>query len=256
MTSGGTVIRLSPWRGDTRTAQVVAVGGLPPSPNDVSDLIDYLGSLGVREIMTSALGPIDQRSFTACGFTPQEHLLLMGRPIDPTSPSSRWTSRWAGRTPDCPRSRPGRRRDRDAVLKLDDRAFTPFSPFWRFDGAALDEAGQATQSHRRRVVRQRATGRTDSTVIGHSITGRTATIGFLQRLAVDPKAEGRGIGSALVVDALHWLHRTGAHEVWVNTQPNNDRARALYLRHGFTERDEGLDVLHRMIGDPAGEPVR
>lgn len=201
--------------------------------------------------MTAALGPIDQRSFTACGFTPQEHLLLMGRSIDPTSPSSRWT----GRTPGCPRTRPARRRDRDAVLELDDRAFTPFSPFWRLDGTALEEAGQATQSHRRRVVQQRATGRTAAKMIGHSITGRTATIGFLQRLAVDPTAEGRGIGSALVVDALHWLRRTGAHEVWVNTQPDNDRARALYLRHGFTERDGGLDVLHRVIDDPVGEPV-
>ena len=256
MTSGGTVIRLSPWRGNTRTTQVVAVDGPPPRPDDVSDLIEYLGSRGVREIMTTALGPIDQQSFTARGFDPQEHLLLMGRAVDPTNPSSRWTSRWTGRTPSRPRTRPARRRDQDAVLELDDRAFAPFSPFWRFDRAALDEVGQATESHRRRVIRQRANRRTGSTVIGHAITGRTTTIGFLQRLAVDPAAEGRGVGSALVVDALCWLRQTGAHEVWVNTQPDNDRARALYLRHGFTEREGGLDVLHRVIDDPAGDPVR
>ena len=255
MTSGGTIFRLSPWRGNSRTTQVVAVDGPPPRPDDVSDLIDYLGSLGVREVMTTALGPIDQRSFTARGFNPQEHLLLMGRPVDPTNPSSRWRSRWTGRTPGRPRTRPARRHDRDAVLELDNRAFTPFSPFWHFDRAALDEVGQATASHRRRVVRQRATRRTGSTVMGHAITGRTTTIGFIQRLAVDPTAEGQGVGSALVVDALRWLRQTGAHEVLVNTQPDNDRARALYLRHGFTEREGGLDVLHRVIDDPAGDPV-
>ncbi len=88
------------------------------------------------------------------------------------------------------------------------------------------------------------------------MTGRTASIGFLQRLAVDPAAEGRGIGSALVVDALRWLGHTGAREVWVNTQPDNERARSLYLRHGFTERGAGLDVLRRSIDTPAGKPIR
>ena len=48
MTRGGTIFRLSPWRGNSRTTQVVAVDGPPPRPDDVSNLIDYLGSLGVR----------------------------------------------------------------------------------------------------------------------------------------------------------------------------------------------------------------
>ena len=86
------------------------------------------------------------------------------------------------------------------------------------------------------------------------MTGRTSTIGFLQRLAVDPSAEGQGIGSALVVDALRWLSRTGARKAWVNTQPENLRARDLYLRHGFVEQDVGLDVLIRSLGDRTRSP--
>ena len=228
--------------------------GPPPRPDDVAELVDHLGSLGVREVMTTALGPLDQESFTARGFIPHEHLLLLHRPIDPGNPPARPAPALApALARRSTRTRRARARNRVAVLELDDRAFAPFSPFWRFDAGALIEAEQATESHRRRVVRQRARGGMGATVIGHAITGRTATIGFLQRLAVDPAAEGRGVGSALVVDALRWLGRTGAREAWVNTQPDNDRARALYLRHGFTERREGLDVLRRVIGDSTEE---
>ena len=251
-TRGGTIVRLSPWRGDSRTTQVVAVDGPPPCPDDVAELVDHLGSLGVREVMTTALGPLDQQSFSARGFIPHEHLLLLHRPVDPGNPPSRPAPTSATTSA---HTRRARARDRVAVLELDDRAFAPFSPFWRFDAGALIEAEQATESHRRRVVRQRARGGMGATVIGHAITGRTATIGFLQRLAVEPTAEGRGIGSALVADALRWLGRTGAREAWVNTQPDNDRARALYLRHGFTERGAGLDVLRRVIGDSKEESV-
>ncbi|MBC8483689.1 MAG: GNAT family N-acetyltransferase, partial [Actinobacteria bacterium] len=67
--------------------------------------------------------------------------------------------------------------------------------------------------------------------------------GFGPRLAVRPRHEGLGIGSALLADAISWLDRAGARDVWVNTQPDNDRARLLYQRHGFAERAGGLVVL-------------
>jgi len=216
------------------------VGGPTPGPDDVYRLLDHLGSQGVRTVMTTALGPADQEPFTVSGFAPHEHLLLLHRPIDPVDPPPRG-----------PRTHRARRRDRDAILAVDDRAFASSSTFWRFDGAALTEAGQATESCRRRIIRG-----ADRRPVGHAVTGRTSTIGFLQRLAVDPAAEGRGVGSALVVDALRWLGRTRAREVWVNTQPGNLRARDLYLRHGFAERDVGLDVLTRSLDDSPWNPGR
>ena len=137
------------------------------------------------------------------------------------------------------------------MLALDERAFSTSSAFWRFDGAALAEAGQATQTCRRPLIRDR-----QHQPIGHAVTGRTSTIGFIQRLAVAPSAEGRGIGSALVVDALRWVGRTGALEAWVNTQPGNLRARDRYLNHGFVEQDVGLDVLIRSLNNTKRSPSR
>ena len=236
----GTVLRLSPWRGNAQSVQVVVVVGPAPRFQDMDRLLDYLDHRGVLTVVTTALGPVDQRPFVEAGFTPHEHLLLLERAIEPNDPPAR------GR-----RTRPARRQDQDAVLALDEEAFASSSAFWRFDRAALAEAGQATQACRRRLIKG-----SQGQPIGHAVTGRTSTIGFLQRLAVDPSAEGQGIGSALVVDALRWLGRTGARKAWVNTQPGNLRARNLYLRHGFVEREVGLDVLIRSLGDTTRSPSR
>ena len=236
----GTVLRLSPWRGKPQTVQVVVVAGPAPRFHDVDRLLDYLDNRGVLTVVTTALGPVDQRPFMEAGFTPHEHLLLLDRAVEPNDTPGR------GR-----RTRPARRQDQDAVLALDEQAFATSSAFWRFDRAALAEAGQATQVCRRRLVKG-----SQGQPIGHAVTGRTSTIGFLQRLAVDPSAEGQGIGSALVVDALRWLGRTGARKAWVNTQPGNLRARDLYLRHGFVEREIGLDVLIRSLDDKKRSPSR
>ena len=235
-----TVLRLSPWRGDVRTVQVVVLAGPTPQAHDVDRLLGYLDTRGVLTVVTTALGPVDQRPFVETGFAPYEHLLLLGRSIEPNDLPARER-----------RTRPARRQDQGAVLALDERAFATSSAFWRFDRAALADAGQATQTCRRRLIKG-----PQHQPIGHAVTGRTSTIGFLQRLAVDPSVEGRGIGSALVVDALRWLGRTGALEAWVNTQPGNLRARDLYLRHGFVERDVGLDVLMRSLNNTKRNPSR
>ena len=108
----------------------------------------------------------------------------------------------------------------------------------------MDAAG-ATDDHRWRLVR-----RSPATTgpAGHALTGRTGTTGFLQRLAVHPAAQRRGVGSRLVVDALRWLVRSGARDAFVNTQPGNAAARSLYERHGFSIRPDGLDVLRLDLG--------
>lgn len=83
---------------------------------------------------------------------------------------------------------------------------------------------------------------------GYAVTGRSRRRGFVQRLAVDPAAQRRGIGRALVLDALAWLHADGIDEILVNTQEGNEPALALYQQLGFGRLPEHLLVL----GCPAG----
>jgi ribosomal protein S18 acetylase RimI-like enzyme len=65
----------------------------------------------------------------------------------------------------------------------------------------------------------------------------------LQRLAVDPGHQRRGLGRALALDSLRWLKRRGVDRAMVNTQEHNDGALSLYQHLGFRLQPGGLAVL-------------
>jgi ribosomal protein S18 acetylase RimI-like enzyme len=132
--------------------------------------------------------------------------------------------------------RRGRRKEKAAAIAIDQLAF---DEFWRFDEASFDEAVEATPVSRFRV----ALNRERSQLVGYAIAGRAARTGYLQRLAVDPSAQGHGIGTALVVDTLRALRRRSVVKVLVNTQEANQSAFDLYVRLGFIPVVPGLAVL-------------
>ena len=227
-TSTGVRFRFGPRRGDCPEAQVVPLGGGLLDPPSVAEVVDHVRAHGYDTILTSALTPDEQRPFLAAGFRTEEdlHLLLADpRPVDGSTTRRHGTRRM-------------RRRDLSRVLDIDAAAF---SPFWRLDRIAFDEARTATPSCRRRVVS--VGGPTRRKVVGYAVTGRSGDQGYLQRLAVDPDHQGRGIGRMLLDDALRWLAHHGATTVLVNTQPDNDPALDLYRSAGFTDRPGGLSVL-------------
>jgi ribosomal protein S18 acetylase RimI-like enzyme len=55
----------------------------------------------------------------------------------------------------------------------------------------------------------------------------------LNRIAVHPAHHGRGIGAALLYDALHTFWRQGVEHVSLNTQSDNQESQRLYRRFGF-----------------------
>ena len=224
-------IRVAPWRGDPHTAYVVARTGRP-SNGALARCLDQLVEGGYRAALTTALAAADQAPYLANGFTVRERLHLLVRPVEPVP----------ALVLDGLGLRRGRRRDRDPVLAVDAAAFPDF---WHLDGPGLDDALGATPSARFRVAHPE---HDHASVLGYAVTGRAGPRGYLQRLAVDPQAQRRGVGTALVVDALRWLRRWGAREVLVNTQEDNGAAVALYERLGFRRQAEGLAVLERPLG--------
>ena len=60
-----------------------------------------------------------------------------------------------------------------------------------------------------------------------------------------PRAQGRGLGKALLADGLRWMRLRGARSAYVNTQAGNDRALHLYEQAGFHRLAVGLCVLGR-----------
>ena len=112
--------------------------------------------------------------------------------------------------------------------------------------AGIAEARHATPSNRVRVAVAPS-----GAISGYAVSGRSGGRGFLQRLAVDPGVQGRGLGTALALDGMRWMQSRGATTVLVNTQVDNDRALALYRRLGFRLLDEQLAVLGRDLGGVA-----
>ena len=225
-------LRIAPWRGDTTTAHLTP-GRSRPTPAAIARALDELAAGPYGVALTAALPPAEQRPFLAAGFQVHERLHLLVRGLDDLPPLD----------PAATDLRRGHHGDRPRILAVDSAAFPPF---WRLDAPGLEDALAATPSARLRVALGAGP---EHTIVGYAVTGRAGPRGYLQRLAVDPPAQGGGIGAALVVDGLRWLRRWGAKEVMVNTQEGNAAAVHLYERLGFRLQADGLAVLRRSLGE-------
>ncbi len=113
-------------------------------------------------------------------------------------------------------------RDRNAVARLHAACF----PTAHLPGNRLDEGP------RRAVL----VARRDGEVVGYVAVERQHDgQGYLDFLAVVPEERGRGIGAALIVEAMAWCRTQGSVGVHLTVREENVTARALYERLGFTE---------------------
>jgi ribosomal-protein-alanine N-acetyltransferase len=73
----------------------------------------------------------------------------------------------------------------------------------------------------------------DSGIVGYQFNATDATTGYLVRIAVHPRAEGRGVGARLLAEAVRYFQRAHVLKIVLNTEEANTRAQALYERFGF-----------------------
>ncbi len=103
---------------------------------------------------------------------------------------------------------------------------------------------------------------TDGTIAGYA--GLCAGIGDqsdVQTIAVRPDRQGEGIGTALLADLIATAAARRRREVFLEVRADNDRARLLYRRTGFTEvgvrRDyyqpSGIDAIVMRLRIPQGD---
>lgn len=76
--------------------------------------------------------------------------------------------------------------------------------------------------------------------------------GHLDRIAVNPAAQGRGLGAASLSFVIDRLVRRGARRIGLSTQRENTRSRQLYQRFGFRRAREHD---YRLYGARLGEPA-
>jgi ribosomal protein S18 acetylase RimI-like enzyme len=188
--------------------------------------VDKARASGYDSVLTSAVSPHESEVFFDAGFEVHERLHLLALDLDqmPEAPA-------------LPLAKAARR-DRPAVLELDDLSF---DQFWRLGPVGLKDAIGATPTSRFRV------GFRDHHLVAYAITGVAGRYGYLQRIAVHPDVRRSGWGHALVADALRWIWRHGGARAYVNTQLENSGALALYQSFGFEVIPAGLWVLGRTL---------
>lgn len=74
-------------------------------------------------------------------------------------------------------------------------------------------------------------------VVLHLLTGARA---LLEDVVVDETFRGRGVGAALVSEALVMAQRAGARHVDLTSRPSREAANRLYERAGFARRETNL----------------
>jgi ribosomal protein S18 acetylase RimI-like enzyme len=220
----GGVARVAAWHGRSDVANVALQCRGAPTVDEVELLVDELRASGYRAALTNALAPGASLPFVDCGFEVRGRLHLLS--LDFAGLSLPASTR---------RTRRATAADRPAVLAADAAAF---DDFWTLDAVGLEQAARATPRSHLRVERRDPIG-------GYGLFGRAERVGYVQRLAVHPRAQGDGLGPALLHDGLRWMRLRGVRSAYVNTQVDNDRALHLYEQAGFRRLPVGLCVLGR-----------
>lgn len=111
--------------------------------------------------------------------------------------------------------------DLSDILEIDRACF---SDFWRYDAQLMREYLLSESA-----VLATAEGR----AVGYTMGAVERGEGILGRIAVVPSCRRRGVGSALLADAITRMVRQGARGVSLYTQEDNHVARSLYEEAGF-----------------------
>jgi ribosomal protein S18 acetylase RimI-like enzyme len=218
--------RLGTWPHEPDVAHLVLLDHhMVPTADDVRRWIEMAEDRCARIIRTGALFPASMPAFEAAGFSPIDTLALLERDLHDPVPPAGATGTW--------RMRRTRTIHLDAAAAVDREAF---GPTWSNDVHALADIRRATPRHRCRHVEA------DGGMVAFALSGRAGSWGYVQRLAVEPAAQRRGLARLLVTDALRWMHRGGARRAMVNTASSNDAALALYRSLGFEVRPEQLTI--------------
>jgi ribosomal protein S18 acetylase RimI-like enzyme len=217
--------RATPCPSDPGTALLVVLDGAAiPMAEHYRQWRDELAELGFLGMRTGALSARQAAQAEGSGLRCAQELELLQ--LDAPLP------RLAGRAPGSS-LRPLLTSDLHAAAAIDRAAF---GEYWWLDAGMLADVCSATPRYRARVVE------VDRRVTGSLISGRSGSIGYVQRLSVHPGAHRRGLATALLADSLAWMRRSGVTRVFVNTHTDNDAALALYRRIGFRSLPERLRV--------------
>jgi ribosomal protein S18 acetylase RimI-like enzyme len=128
--------------------------------------------------------------------------------------------------------------DLDAIEALDADAFA--AP-WRYPAAIMRRALELADVF--------TVAEDDGRIVGYQCASLGSECGHVVRLAVHTGARRRGVGRALLSDAIVRLTARGASCVTLNTPESNDSAQALYGQLGFRPAPERPRAFRKRLAD-------
>jgi len=184
-------------------------------------ILEHLRALGARRLAWMDRGGWATSSLEARGFRSLTEVITLTK-TDRATPSV-----------DAPRVtlRPATKADFEALVAIDHRAFSP--TWWR---------SEASLRRRARTASRFTVAEHGGRAIGYTEQEVHLPTAHLNRIAVDPDHQGRGIGALLLKRALMSMWRRGADAVSLNTQRRNQRSRRLYRRFGFEATGDAVTV--------------
>ena len=164
-----------PWNDDEPQAALRLLRG---GASFLEACAEHLLQLGPSGVISPPLPESAQRAWTQAGFAPFVDLALMRKSLDsaPGSPNHLVIEQLPA--------------DLSELLAIDEAAF---APFWRFNDGALEEAIGATSRSTTLVILG-----SDGSPIAYAVVGFGSAIAYLQRVAVEPRWQGHGMGRSLV----------------------------------------------------------
>ena len=230
---------ISPWPYDPATAAITLRSGHDPRATVqrgfVETWIHEAAEQGFKRLRTNAIGPLLANDIATHGFHIKQKLALLsleGPAIErlirdlPVQPGKKeWRMRHV---------------TQNQAISIDRAAF---GDEWALDQWTLNYSRGATQVCRLRGMSATALRKRFVAPEGIYLAGHTQQNGYIQRLSVHPRSQRRGVGRALVVDALRWLTVAQVEQVYVNTEITNVAALQLYESLGFSQMHHTLSVM-------------
>jgi ribosomal-protein-alanine N-acetyltransferase len=118
-----------------------------------------------------------------------------------------------------------------AIVAIDRAAFTPY--WWQSEKTLYRRLGTASHFEVAKLGKD---------VIGYAEGEIHLPTAHLCRIAVHPNHQGRGVGAALLRNALHAFRQQGVEYVTLNTQSDNLFSQKLYRRFGFNRTGDFATV--------------
>jgi ribosomal-protein-alanine N-acetyltransferase len=224
---GGDVAVLGMWRSHL---PVLAIDALWCSARNIPEAVRQIRDVGRQHGLTDVVSPPvpveEEAPYLLAGMHTYTTVLTLVRTT---------TEEESAPDPDCLVIRPAGSPDVDLLLDLDARCF---EPFWHYD---------AQHVVRFCTTARLAVAERDGEAVGYTLCTVDGGEGLIGRLCVVPEWRRRGIGRALLLDAVRHSTRHGARRITLSTQVENQTSQALYRGTAF--RDTGRRFAFMRFGE-------